>query len=250
MGRSDFSGVDVYPPLTIELADDAPVIVVNHGLTGGSHESYVRNLVVWLTKPIAEGGLGGRAAVVNFRGCASTPLTSPHLYCSGNTIDNHTATTYLASLFPDAPLLGVGFSLGAAVMTRYLGEQGDKSRLRAAVVLYCPLELKAMSAKLDSAHLFPRLYSLTMARKILKSISPHLLPHSPLSSPSSPLHVNIPEILSLSSSVKYKWTLRASKVTELVVTKVGGSAPCFPFEGMDQFLEWACPSGWIGRIKR
>lgn len=81
MGRSDFrcdsralsvnntdngiSGVDVYPPLTIELADDAPVIVVNHGLTGGSHESYVRNLVVWLTKPIAEGGLGGRAAVVN-----------------------------------------------------------------------------------------------------------------------------------------------------------------------------------------
>lgn len=107
----------------------------------------MRNLVVWLTKPIAEGGLGGRAAVVNFRGCASTPLTSPHLYCSGNTIDNHTATTYLASLFPDAPLLGVGFSLGAAVMTRYLGEQGDKSRLRAAVVLYCPLELKAMSAK-------------------------------------------------------------------------------------------------------
>lgn len=89
-----------------------------------------------------------------------------------------------------------------------------------------------------------------MARKILKSISPHLLPHSPLSSPSSPLHVNIPEILSLSSSVKYKWTLRASKVMELVVTKVGGSAPCFPFEGMDQFLEWACPSGWIGRIKR
>lgn len=81
MGRSDFrcdsralsvnntdkgiSGVDVYPPLTTELADDAPVIVVNHGLTGGSHESYVRNLVVWLTKPIAEGGLGGRAAVVN-----------------------------------------------------------------------------------------------------------------------------------------------------------------------------------------
>lgn len=61
------SGVDVYPPLATKLADNAPVIIVNHGLTGGSHESYVRNLVVWLTKPITEGGLGGRAAVVNVR---------------------------------------------------------------------------------------------------------------------------------------------------------------------------------------
>ncbi|WVQ81757.1 hypothetical protein IAT38_003882 [Cryptococcus sp. DSM 104549] len=243
-------GVDIYPQLSTQLPEDSPVVIVNHGLTGGSHESYVRNLVVWLTKPVAEGGLGGRVAVVNFRGCASTPLTSPHLYSSGNTIDDHTATTYLASLFPKAPLLGVGFSLGAAVMTRYLGEQGSKCRLRAAVVLCCPLELRGMSAKLDSAHIFPRLYSLTMARKILKSLSPHLLSHSPLSSPSSALHVNIPEIISLSQSARYRWTLRASKVTELVVTKVGGSAPCFPFEGLEEFLEWACPSGWVGRIRR
>ncbi|WVO16146.1 hypothetical protein L204_103816 [Cryptococcus depauperatus] len=243
-------GIDIYPPLAIQLADEAPVIVINHGLTGGSHESYVRNLVVWLTKSVADGGLGGRAAVVNFRGCANTPITSPHLYSSGNTVDNHTATTYLASLFPRAPMLGVGFSLGAAVMTRYLGEQGVHSRLRAAVVLCCPLELRGMNTNLDSAHIFPRFYSLMMARKILKSIYPHLLPQSPLSSPSSPLHVNLPEILSLTTSSRYKWTLRISKVTDMVATKVGGSAPCFPFEGMDQYMEWACPSGWVGRIKR
>jgi len=32
-------------------------------------------------------------------------------------------------------------------MTRYLGEQGERCRLRAAVVLCAPLELRAMSRK-------------------------------------------------------------------------------------------------------
>lgn len=161
----DVSGVDVYPPLSVELAAGSPIVIVNHGLTGGSHESYVRNVVVWLTKPRSEGGLGARAAVVNvgpmgsyrflkviradeqFRGCAQTPLTSPHLYCSGSTLDVHTATLFLADMFPSSPMFGVGFSLGAALMTRYMGEQGQHCRLQAAVVLCAPLELRAMSRR-------------------------------------------------------------------------------------------------------
>ncbi|KAK8864489.1 hypothetical protein IAR55_001739 [Kwoniella newhampshirensis] len=243
-------GIDIYPPLSVDLPPDSPVTIINHGLTGGSHESYVRNIVVWLTKAVEEGGLGGRAAVVNFRGCAKTPITSHHLYSSGNTIDTHTTTTYMASLFPDAPLFGVGFSLGAGVMTRYLGEHGANSRLSGAVVLCCPLELRGMSAKLDSAHLLPRLYSISMALKMIRSISPHLLPSSPLSAETSPLHVNVPEILSLASSPKSWFSIRASRVIELVITKVGGSHERFPFEGLNEFLEWACPGGWIGKIRR
>jgi len=40
-------------------------LVVCHGLTGGSHESYVRNVVAWAIKPVKQGGLGARAIVVN-----------------------------------------------------------------------------------------------------------------------------------------------------------------------------------------
>jgi len=54
---------------------------------------------------------------------------------------------YLAHLFPKAKMFGIGFSLGAAVMTRYLGEQGEDCRLRAACVMCAPLELRNMSAK-------------------------------------------------------------------------------------------------------
>lgn len=41
------------------------MVVVCHGLTGGSHESYVRNVLSWVVKPVADGGMGGRAVVVN-----------------------------------------------------------------------------------------------------------------------------------------------------------------------------------------
>lgn len=31
---------------------------------------------------------------------------------------------YIAHMFPDAPTYGIGFSLGAGMMTKYLGEFG------------------------------------------------------------------------------------------------------------------------------
>lgn len=39
--------------------------------------------------------------------------------------------------YPDAPLVGLGFSLGANVLTRYIGEEGPRSRLRGGIVLGC-----------------------------------------------------------------------------------------------------------------
>lgn len=37
---------------------------------------------------------------------------------------------------------------------------------------------------------------------------------------------------------------------EAVAAKVGGSSDLFPFAGLGEFLEWACPGAWLGRIKR
>ena len=44
---------------------------------------------------------------------------------------------YISKLYPDAPLLGIGFSLGANVLTRYLAQEGEQSRLAAGCVLGC-----------------------------------------------------------------------------------------------------------------
>lgn len=62
---ADSRGIDIAPKNHAELPEDAPTVVVAHGLTGGSHESYVRNVLAWVIKPKSEGGLGGRGVVVN-----------------------------------------------------------------------------------------------------------------------------------------------------------------------------------------
>lgn len=56
---------------------------------------------------------------------------------AGHTDDIRSALLYISAKYPKAPLLGVGFSLGANVLTRYVGEEGVNSRLKAAAVLAC-----------------------------------------------------------------------------------------------------------------
>lgn len=65
------------------------------------------------------------------------PVTSQQLYSAGHTDDLRQALVFITYLFPDAPLVGLGFSLGANVIVRYLAEEKDMSRLSAACVLSC-----------------------------------------------------------------------------------------------------------------
>ena len=68
---------------------------------------------------------------------AGVPVTSPQLYSAGHTEDYRAAILYVRTRYPKAPLLGIGFSLGANVITRYVAEEGDKCRLVSAVALGC-----------------------------------------------------------------------------------------------------------------
>ena len=68
---------------------------------------------------------------------AGVPVTSPQLYSAGHTDDLRQALMFISHLYPRAPLIGLGFSLGANVMTRYLAEEGEKSRLLAGCALGC-----------------------------------------------------------------------------------------------------------------
>ena len=66
---------------------------------------------------------------------AGVPITSPQLYSAGHTDDFRQSLVYISHLFPEAPLLGIGFSMGANMMTRYVAEEGEKSRLRSCCSL-------------------------------------------------------------------------------------------------------------------
>jgi predicted alpha/beta-fold hydrolase len=68
------------------------------------------------------------------------PLTSPRLYHGGETDDTRSVILYLSHKYPNAPLYAVGFSLGANTLSVYLGEEGEMTPLKAAVLLANPWE--------------------------------------------------------------------------------------------------------------
>ncbi|KAJ2811937.1 hypothetical protein H4S07_001743 [Coemansia furcata] len=138
--------LDWYPARGTDSADARPVAIVMSGVGGSSYEYHIR----CLSKTLGKDGAGYRVVVMNHRGMARTPLTSPKIYNASDTSDFCDIVKYIGTCCPNAPLLGVGFSLGANVLTKYLGEQGADSPLTAAVVICCPFDMSLTGRSLDA----------------------------------------------------------------------------------------------------
>ena len=93
--------------------DSRPMLVLLHGLSGGSYELYLRHV---LDKLVSEDG-AWEACVVNSRGCAKSKITTDVLYNARATWDVRQTVIWLRKKFPNRPLFGVGFSLGANILT-------------------------------------------------------------------------------------------------------------------------------------
>ena len=112
-----------------ELAATAPVVIVQHGLTGSSESTYVRHAVPRLL------AAGFRVVVLVARGCGGVELRTPSGFTAHRTDDHRDAVEHVQRKYPRAPLFGVGYSLGAGLLLKYLGEEGAASPLRGAVAV-------------------------------------------------------------------------------------------------------------------
>ena len=65
---------------------------------------------------------------------------------------------------PDTPFAAVGFSLGGNVLLKWLGEQGNKLTLFAAVAVSVPLVLSTCATKLDNG--FSKIYRKNLLREL------------------------------------------------------------------------------------
>ncbi|KAH7889715.1 AB-hydrolase YheT [Phlebopus sp. FC_14] len=233
-------GLDFTPVNDGHLRRDTPIVVVTHGLTGGSHESYVRAILAPACLPISEGGLGYRAVVVNFRGCAGVPITSPQLYSAGHTDDLRQAMYYISRIYPDAPLLGLSFSLGANVMTRYVAEEGKRCRLKSACVLACPWDLMTNTTKLCSTFIGRHLYSRGMGQNLVNVLKRHLTAFS-----QNPDHA-VAKAAALAAAMSWP----TIGMFDQTFTRIGGgSSPPWPFASASAYYEYASSHKVIGDVR-
>lgn len=124
--------LDYYPSSLFN--DSTPTMLVIHGVTGGSHSTYVRHYV----RMLVANGL--RPVVMNARGCGTSKLTTPIYFSCHFTDDVRRVVNHVHQKFPDAPLFATAYSLGANVLTKYLGEEGSSTPLIAAITVANPFD--------------------------------------------------------------------------------------------------------------
>ncbi|KAJ2005953.1 hypothetical protein GGI04_002050 [Coemansia thaxteri] len=134
--------LDWYPSRPSDRSDPTPIVIALTGIGGSSYEYHIRCLAKTLATQ--EEGKCSRLVVMNYRGASKTPLTTGKLYNAHDTNDYRNIVANISQQFPNAPLIGAGFSLGANLLTRYLGEQGSDSPLTAAISVCNPFDMSAL----------------------------------------------------------------------------------------------------------
>jgi uncharacterized protein len=146
---------------------DAPLVIVCHGLEGSSRASYALGVV----QRARAHGLS--ALAINFRGCSGEPNRLPRFYHSGETTDLGLVVDRLVEERPGRSIGLVGFSLGANVVVKYLGERGDGARgeIRAAAAISTPFDLAACCEAIDARGLPALIYR----ERFLQTLRPKAL---------------------------------------------------------------------------
>lgn len=141
--------------------DEAPRLVLLHGLEGSSDSHYARGLAARFAEA------GWRVAIPHWRGCSGEPNRLARAYHSGDTAE----LDWLLERF-GAPLDALGVSLGGNVLLKWLGERGTAAaaRVRRAAAVSAPLDLAAAAGALDRG-----LNRLLYTRMFLETLKPKSL---------------------------------------------------------------------------
>lgn len=124
-------------------ASTRPTILLLPGLTGTSKESYILHMIHLSEE------LGYRCVVFNNRGVAGESLLTPRTYCCANTEDLEAVIHHVHSLYPGAPFLAAGVSMGGMLLLNYLGKIGSKTPLMAAATFSVGWNTFACSESLE-----------------------------------------------------------------------------------------------------
>ena len=149
-----------------------PLVILFHGLEGGSRSHYARALFGMLRAK------GWRGVVPHFRGCGGAPNRTPRAYHSGDFAEIDWMLRTIAQREPDAHRFAVGVSLGGNALLKWLAWSGPEARhtILAAAAVSAPMDLSIAGHRLGRG--VNRMYGWNFLRT-LKRKSLHKLERFP-----------------------------------------------------------------------
>lgn len=198
-----------------DAGTETPIVVLLHGLEGSSKRYYVIESIKKLVRN------GFSTAALNFRSCGPHMNKTARFYHSGETGDIRLFVSYLQEQYPGRLIFAVGYSLGANVLLKLLGERGKQTPIQSAVAVSAPYDLHRCSETLDKG--FNNVYQQYFLRSLKRKIT---IKHQ--STPSIPLYHG------------YSLAEFDDKIT----------APLHGFKGVDDYYTRASCKQYIPEIQR
>ncbi|KAK2664386.1 hypothetical protein Ddye_002960 [Dipteronia dyeriana] len=149
------------------LPPDSPLLILLPGLTGGSGDTYVRHMLLRASNK------QWRVVVFNSRGCADSPVTTPQFYSASFLGDMHEVVAHVSTRYPKAKLYAVGWSLGANILVRYLGQESHSCPFSGAVSLCNPFNLVISDEDFHKG--FNNVYDKALTSALCKIFKKHAL---------------------------------------------------------------------------
>jgi uncharacterized protein len=146
LGLGDGTGDSLLASLdrSRQARQDGALVVLIHGLTGCAQSRYMlASAAFWLTR-------GHAVLRLNLRGAGPSAGRSRELYNAGRSDDIARAIAAVPAELTQAGIYAIGYSLGGAILLKFLGEAGRETLVRAAASVSAPIDLAAASARLLS----------------------------------------------------------------------------------------------------
>jgi len=147
---SDGDFLECYWHKTPKHQKNTPIVILFHGLAGSYESPYIQGVVESLSKN------GFDSVLMHFRGCTGRDNLLPRSYHSGDSGDALEFIQSVKNEFKDSKLYAVGYSLGANMLLKLLGELKENTLIEKAVAISPPMQLDACSARMNQG--FSRYY--------------------------------------------------------------------------------------------
>jgi len=155
---SDNDFIEAYWHKTASHNANTPIIILFHGLAGSYKSPYIQGIMQAAQKA------GFTSVLMHFRGCSGKDNLKARSYHSGDTQDALEFIRSVKKRYPHAKLFGVGYSLGANMLLKLLGEEKEKVLLDAAVAVSAPMLLDRCADRMNKG--FSRFYQ----KRLLKDL--------------------------------------------------------------------------------
>ena len=138
------------------------IVAMFHGLEGSINSHYAHDMAANLQEQ------GYLVVLMHFRGCGGEQNVRPRAYHSGETEDAWYFLNWLNQQYPTLKKVAIGYSLGANMLLKLLGEQAQQKLLQAAVAISPPFRLEQCAASIDQG--FSRIYQSYLLKSMVNNL--------------------------------------------------------------------------------